>query len=181
MTDKTKTCLSVLFFASMFILPIVGLAVGWIGRDFRTGAIIALITLAACFLLAGIFLAAVKELSWIAASLPFLFGFVYTVLPDFIVGPLDDAAVFTAGALVTFGLWARKQPDTPKWLVFPLLVAGLYTLVGSLIPGPVDELLVTAISGGVAIYGASRQLPDSSEHPLQQDDDSIEGEFRVHE
>ncbi len=165
----------------MFILPIVGLAIGWGGWDFRTGAIIALTTFAVCFLLAGTLLAAVKELSWIAVSLPFLLGFVYTILPDLIIGPFDDAAVFTAGALMTFGLWVRKQPDTPKWIIFPLLVAGLYTLVGGLIPGPVDELLVTAISGGVAIYGAARQLPDSSKHQSQQGDDSVEGEFRVQE
>lgn len=179
MTDKTKTCLSVLLFASMFMLPIVGLAIGWVGWDFRTGAIIALVTFGMCFLLAGILLAAVKELSWAAVSLPFVFGFIYTILPDFIVGPFDDAMVFTAGALVTFGLWVRKQPDTPKWIVFPLLVAGLYTLVGGFIPWPVDELLVTAISGGVAVYGASRQLPDSPVHQSQQDDNSVEGEFKA--
>ena len=163
MTDRAKTCLSTFFYLSMFVLPVVSLAIGWIGWDFRTGAIAALVTFAACFLLAGLVLATVKELSWITISLPFSFGFIYTILPDFIVGPFDDAAVMTAGALMTFGLWIRKQPDTPKWIVFPLLVSGLYTLVGGFIPGPVDELLVTAINTGIAIYGASRQLPSGNE------------------
>ena len=181
MTDKTKTCLSTFLYLSMFVLPVVSLAVGWIGWDFRTGAIAALVTFAVCFLLAGLILATVKELSWIAVSLPFSLGFVYAVLPDFIIGPFDDAAVMTAGALMTFGLWVRKQPDTPKWIVFPLLVSGLYTLVGSFIPGPVDELLVTAISSGISIFGALRQLPRGNESQTKEGENFVEGEFKVHQ
>ena len=109
MTDKTKTCLSTFLYLSMFVLPIVSLAVGWIGWDFRTGAIAALVTFAVCFLLAGLVLATIKELSWISVSLPFSLSIVYAVLPDFIIGPFDDAVVMTAGALMTFGLWVRKQ------------------------------------------------------------------------
>lgn len=180
MADKTKTCLSVLFFASMFILPLVALAIGWVGWDFRTGAIVALITFAVFFLLAGILLATVKDLSWVAVSLPFLFGFIYSVLPDLLPGPVDDAVVFAAGALLTFALWLRKQPETPKWIVFPLLASSLYTLVSGLIPGPVDDLLVAAIGAGVAIYGASRQLKTRSESQPKEDD-AVEGEFRVQE
>lgn len=56
--------------------------------------------------------------------------------------------------MLTFVLWLRKQPETPKWIIFSLLVASLYTLVGGLIPGPVDELIVTAISGSTSVYGA---------------------------
>ena len=179
MSDKTKTCLSVLFFASMFILPLVGLIIGWIGWDFRTGAIVALITFAVFFLLAGILLSTVKELSWIAVSLPCLFGFIYSIVPDFLPGPVDDTIVFAAGALLTFALWLRKQPEAPKWIVFPLLASSLYTLVGSFIPGPVDELLVTAIGTGTAIYSASRQLRSGSES--QSREEVVEGEFRRQE
>ena len=184
MTDKAKTRLSLVCFLSMLILPPVGLAIGWIGWGFSTGAIVALIALAACFLLAAILLAIVKEPLWITVGLPFLFGFVYTILPDCIPGPFDDTAVFAAGALMTFALWVRKDPDTPKWIVLPLLAASLYTLVGDLIPGPVDELLATLIGGGLATGGyllGRRRPPGSSGHQLQQDGDVIEGESRVRE
>lgn len=181
MTDKTKIRLSVFLYVSMFILSVVSLAIGWIGWDFRTGAIAALATFAVCFLLAGLLLATVKDMSWFAVGLPISLGIVYTVLPDFIVGPFDDAAMMTAGALMTFGLWIRKQPDTPKWIVFPLLLSGLYTLVGGFIPGPVDELLVTAINGCISAYGASRQLPARNESQTKEDEDVVEVEFKIHE
>ncbi|MCX5669932.1 MAG: hypothetical protein NTU94_01230 [Planctomycetota bacterium] len=183
MTDKSKTCLSLVCFLSMLILPPVGLAIGWIGWGFSTGAIVALIALAVCFLLAAILLAIVKELAWMTVALPFLLGFAYTILPDCIVGPFDDTAVFAAGALMTFALWVRKDPSTPKWIVLPLLAASLYTLVGELIPGPVDELLVSLIGGGLAVGGylRRRRPPGSSEHQLQQDSGVIEGESRVRE
>ena len=178
MTDKTKKCLSGVCVLSMFILPPVGLAIGWIGWGFSTGAIVALIAFAVCFLLAAILWAIVKEPSWITVALPFLFGCAYTILPDCIPGPIDDALVFTAGALMTFALWIKKDPDTPRWIILPLLAASLYTLVGELIPGPVDELLVTLIGGGVATGGylRRRRPPGSSGHQLQQDGDVIEGE-----
>jgi len=183
MTDKGKTCLGLVCFLLMFILPPVGLAVGWIGWDFRTGALVALVAFAVCLLPAGVFLAIVKELAWMTVALPFLLGFAYTILPDCIVGPFDDTAVFAAGALMTFVLWVRKDPSTPKWIVLPLLAASLYTLVGELIPGPLDELLVTLIGGGLAVGGylRRRRPPGSSEHQLQQDGDVIEGESRVRE
>jgi hypothetical protein len=183
MTDKAKMCLSLVCFLSMLILPPVGLAIGWIGWDFSTGALVALIAFAVCFILAVILLAIVKELSWITVGLPFLFGFVYTILPDCIPGPFDDTAVFAAGALMTFALWVKKDPDTPKWIILPLLAASLYTLVGDLVPGPVDELLATLIGGGLAVCGylRRRRPPGASERQLQRDDNVIEGESRVRE
>jgi hypothetical protein len=178
-TDKIRTRLSVLLGLSMFVLPIVALAIGWIGRDLRTGAIAALVTFAACFLSSGILLATVKDLSWIAVALPFSLAVAYVVLPGFLTpGPFDDAAVMAAGALMTFGLWVRKQPDTPKWIVFPLLVSGLYTLVGDFIPGRVDELLVAAISTGAAIYGGVLRQPALRAEPqADEDEDVVEGEW----
>lgn len=154
MPDQTKTCLSVFAFISMFVLPVVGFLIGWIGWDIRTGIVIASILFAVFFLLGGILLAIVGNLSWISVSLPLIGATIYSILPNFLPSQIDDTVVMAAGAMLTFVLWLRKQPETPKWIIFPLLMASLYTLVGGIIPGPVDELIVTAISGGISTYGA---------------------------
>lgn len=105
-------------------------------------------------------------------------------MPDFIIGPIDDAAAVAAGAIFSFVLALRKEPETPKWIVFPLFAAGLYTLVGGIIPGPVDELLVDAVSLGIATYGTVKQLRSGSDFQDNNDfidDDCIEAEFEVQE
>ena len=154
MPDRTKTCLSVFAFISMFVLPVVGFLIGWIGWNIRTGILTASILFVVFFLLGGILLAIVGDLSWVSVSLPLVGATIYSILPNLLPSQIDDTVVMAAGAMLTFVLWLRKQPETPKWIIFPLLVASLYTLVGGFIPGPVDELIVTAISGGTAVYGA---------------------------
>lgn len=167
MPDQTKTCFSVLAFISMFVLPVVGFLIGWIGWDIRTGILTASILFAVFFLLGGIFLAIVGNLSWVSVSLPLIGATIYSILPNLLPSQIDDTVVMAAGAMLTFVLWLRKQPETPKWIIFPLLMSSLYTLVGGLIPGPVDELFVTAISGGISAYGAiksGQQLKQISGH-----------------
>ena len=158
----------------MFVLPPVGLIVGWLGWDLRTGVVTAALVFALMFLTSGIILATAKDPSWFVVMLPFLFGLIYALLPDVIPGPIDDAAAVAAGAILSFTLWLRKQPETPKWIIFPWLAASLYTLVGNLIPAPVDELIVYAISIGASVYGMRRVLgrPHSTE---SQGTDFIEG------
>lgn len=156
MLDQNKTCFSVLAYISMFVLPGVGFLIGWVGWNIRTGILIASILFAVFFLLGGIFLAIVGDLSWVSVSLPLVGATIYSMLPNFLPSQIDDTVAMAAGAILTFALWLRKQPESPKWIIFPLLMASLYTLVGGVIPGPVDELIVTAISGGTAVYGAIR-------------------------
>jgi len=158
MTDQNKACLSAVFFAAMIVLPLLGLGIGWLAWDAKTGAIIAIVLFGFCFLASGALLALVKDLSWLTASLPAAFGILYGLLPDIIPGPIDDAVAFSGGALLSFALWIRRDPHTPRWVIWPLLAAGVYTLVGGFIPGPVDELLAYVLTTGVAVYGISQQL-----------------------
>lgn len=157
MMDHTKTRLSLLAYISIFVLPPVGFLIGWVGWDIRTGFLTALIIGVVLFLLGGIFLAGVKNLSWFSGSMPLIGATFYNIMPDFIPSPIDDTVVMVAGAMLTFTLWLRKQPETPKWVIFPLLLASLYTLVGGFIPGPVDELIVTAIAAGSSTVGVLQQ------------------------
>ena len=163
MPDRTKTCLSVFAFISMLVLPVVGFLIGWIGWNIRTGILTASILFAVFFLLGGIFLAIVGDLSWVTVSLPLVGTTIYSILPNPLPSQIDDTVAMAAGAIFTFALWLRKQPESPKWIIFPLFMASLYTFVGGVIPGPVDELIVTAISGGTAAYGTIK-----SGHQLKQ-------------
>ena len=179
MNDKIRTRLSGVLYLSMFVLTPVSLAIGWIAWDFRTGAVSALIVFTICFLLASLLLATVEDLSWIAVGMPLSLGVIYTALPEFMMGPLDDAAVMCAGAIFTFVLWLKKQPDTPKWIILPLLFSGLYTLVGGLVPGPVDELLASVIGVGASIAVALKKRIGGDAPQELEVDDIIGGEFEV--
>ena len=163
MRDETKMRLSVLAYFSMIVLPPVGILIGWIGKDIRTGLVTGLILFVVFFFLGCVFLAIVNNLSWFAVSLPLIVTTIYTMFPNLLPGSFDDTVVMTAGVMFTFVLWLRKQPETPKWIIFPLLMASLYTLVGDFIPGPVDELIVTVITSGTSILGALRSGQQSIE------------------
>ncbi len=163
MRDQTKTRLSVLAYFSMIILPAVGFLIGWIGWNIRTGIVTALILFSVFFLLGSVFLIFVNNLSWFTVSLPLIGATIYTILPNFLPGPIDDTIVMIAGAMLTFTLWLRKQPETPKWIIFPLLMASLYTLVADFIPTKVDDLIVTALASGISITGALKRGQQSKQ------------------
>ena len=185
MDDRRKTCLAGVFFISTFVMPLIALAAGWIGWDFKTGVIAALIAFGVFFVLTGVMLVLVRVPSWFTVSLPFTFGMLYSVLPDFIPGPFDDAAAVSAGALFSYVVWLRKQADVPRWTILVLLSAGLYTLVGGLIPGPIDELIVYGITSAITIYAGMRrpeedvagELQGDKSLPLDDDETIIDGEF----
>lgn len=154
MGDKIKTILAFLIFLGALILPLFGLMIGWRRWDATTGFILMAIIFVIMIILGSLILLRVKDLSWLSVYMPYIFGTVYGFLPDSIPFSIDDAAATTAGAIFTFALALRKQSGTPKWIVIPLLAAGMYALLGGFIPGPLDEFLVDAIGLILAWVGS---------------------------
>jgi len=83
------------------MLPPIALAVGWIGWDWKVGAIAALVTFATAMSPAAGLALLIREPSWMGVLAPFLAGCLYGFLPDFIPIPIDDAAAVAAGACVS--------------------------------------------------------------------------------
>jgi hypothetical protein len=145
-----RTCLSILLFGLAAFLPLLALAIGWIGWDWKHGAVAAGITFLVFFLAGATPLITLRTPGWAVAFLPLFSGLGYTILPDFIPGGFDDAAALTLGALLTFIIGRKKRPGFSGRSIIPLLIAGLFPLIGGFIPGPIDEFLVTAISSYAA-------------------------------
>ena len=95
-----------------------------------------------------------KIFDWGITVAPVFISLLYTLMPDCIPLPIDDAMVFLAGAMATFGLILRRNPDIPRKTIFTILITAGLTLLGFLIPGSVDEFLIQTI--GIII--AFRQM-----------------------
>lgn len=150
MTDNDKSCLAAALFIFALFFPLVALAIGWIGWDFKTGAYAALITFGVLAIPAAILFLTVRNPSAWVSSLPLLLGTLYTILPDALLGGVDDGAVFSLGALLSFLLWRRKDASLPTWLLIPIAISAAYTFLGGFIPGPFDEILVYLVSAVVS-------------------------------
>jgi len=156
MSDKFKTLLAILFFSAALTLPLVGLAIGWWKWDLLAGFLLMTVVFMAFLLLGVAALMWVKDLSWLSVNLPYIFGSLYGFLPDTIPYTVDDAVVTSIGAIFTFGLALRKNPDTPKWVFIPLAAAGIYALLGGTIPGGFDEAFVDILALVIAWIGMRR-------------------------
>jgi hypothetical protein len=150
-SDKNKIWIAIACFTAMLIMPVAAFMVGWIGWDIKTGSLAALIVFLTFFICGCATLLFIKKIPALVASMPFMVGFIYAVLPVPIPGPLDNTGVALVGALLSYTLWLRRTPATPRWIVLPLLFAASYNMIGWLIPGPFDELFiylfVTAVAG----------------------------------
>ena len=153
MTDKLKTFFAIIFYFLSLTMPVTGLIYGAGRWDALTIILVMGAIFLVLFLGGTLVLRSVKDFTWMTASLPFLFSGFYTILPD-MPGSIDDAAVTTAGALITYFFALRRNASTPKWIIVPLLVAAIYTLLGGTIPGPIDEVAVDVIALLIAGYGA---------------------------
>lgn len=170
MLDKLKIGLAILFFIGAVTLPLIGVATtlaslfGWLDQNPLSLILLTIASFLLLFLIGSLLLYSIEEINWLTVSLPYLVGAIYGVLPDLLPIAVDDAAATTAGAIFTFLLAVHKNPRIPKWILVPLLVAGVYALIGGTIPGPLDELLVDLLALLAAGYGmkkSERNLPTS--------------------
>jgi uncharacterized membrane protein YccC len=70
----------------------------------------------------------------------------------------------TFGAIFSFLLALRRNPNTPKWVFIPLIIAAAYTFFGGIIPGGLDEIIVQILAFLTYAYGSSRKLPAPENH-----------------
>ena len=101
---------------------------------------------------------------------PLIIGILYAAFPDPVLGPFDDVAMNLGGAVVTFMLWLKKQPNLPRWVILPLLATGVYAAAGYFIPGPLDEAIVALVAVTIAGIGAA------SANPSEEDVDTADGD-----
>lgn len=174
MSDSSKSCLSIIFFTSAFLLPMLGFAGGWAIWDLKTGTEIALIIFGFFFLAAIITLLLVKRPSWLIICLPFVVGFLYTIIPDPLLGPFDDTLMMLIGSVLTFILWKKRQPRVSNWIILPLLGVAAYELIGGFIPGPFDEIVITFIAVGIVLYITCATHQDSEKNSYASADDYID-------
>jgi hypothetical protein len=153
MSNTGHACRGLFLFALAFFLPPVALAIGWIGWDFQRGLVASGITFGAFALLGSVCFMMIKDPSKLFIPVPFVFGCLYSIIPDFVPIPIDDAAAVAAGGLLSLMLGLKAFGVLPVKSLVALAAAAAYTLIGDLIPGPVDELLVYGITGGIAAKG----------------------------
>jgi hypothetical protein len=160
MSDRLKIVLAVMLFISALVLSLIGLGVGWHNWNVETGLLVMTVLFFVFFILGGILLWRVKDLSWLTVSLPYLFGVGYALSPDLLPLGLDDAAVTATGSFFAYALALRKDPRTPRWIIIPLLLGAVYMFVGGPIPGGFDELIVNLLAIVLSGYGINRATKD---------------------
>lgn len=139
--DRRKGYLSCSFMLLAFILPAIGFFLGWDRYDFETGATIGGVIFGLLMLTAVAIALTIEHLSWLFTFLPLLSSTLYTILPDFVPGPAEDAVVVAVGAFFTLLLLLRKI--APGYLLLAVLVTGIYAWFGrELFPGFIDEAVL---------------------------------------
>lgn len=158
--DRTKGYFSCAFMLLAFILPIVGFAAGWGRWDAQTGLMIGGGVFVLLMGTAVLIAFTIENLSWLFTFLPLLSSFLYTIAPDFVPGPVEDAAVIAVGAFFTLTLLVKKI--APSYVLLAVVVTGLYAwFAREWVPGPVDELVLflVVLLLGFVTYRHYRQRP----------------------
>jgi len=109
MSDRNRSCLGFVFLVSALFLAVAALVGGWIGWDFRTGAILSVGTFAIFAILAIYMFVTIKDYAWF----PAVIGGLYAVLPDLVAGSIDDIGVLALGAIIS-GVWSWRKSRRPE-------------------------------------------------------------------
>jgi len=111
MRDGTRACLGFVFLAAALVLAVLFGIGGWVlGGDAGAGLVTALVTFGLFAIAAAYMFMTIKDYAWIPAVL----AGVYAILPDLLVGPLDDAVVLVAGVAVSAIIsWRRGRRISP--------------------------------------------------------------------
>ncbi len=149
MTNNVLFRLGVVMMILSLLIPVLIFFIFWLSFGLKVGAIAYFASLVFFLMLGSICLSLVQSNVWKQKAIwfPFIFGSLYSILPDIIPGNIDDTTIFAAGALLTLGLSLKHNPSITKSIAFPVIIASVYTLIGVFIPGPVDELIVYLITG----------------------------------
>ncbi len=112
MSDGKRGCLGFVFLAAALGLSFIFGVATWVNQDLRSGAIIGFLTFAVFAVASAYMFISIKDYAW----LPAVFGGVYALLPDLILGPGDDFGVLLIGTILTGILsWRRsRNPQLPK-------------------------------------------------------------------
>lgn len=156
-SDVRKACSGSFLLIGGLIFALIGLAVGWLAWDLKTGLIAASVILGVFLAASAVTFLTIDSPSAVVASLPMALGLVYNIIPD-IPGPVDDSIVQLVAGALTFLMWKRRDDRFPTWAIIPLAGAGLYALIGGFIPGPFDELLVTLASVSIVVVKYRQNL-----------------------
>lgn len=149
--DLTRSCGGSFLFLGMFFFALVGLVIGWLAWDLRTGAIIALVIFGVFFAVSMLTFTTIENPGAVVASLPMALSLVYNMIPNAPTG-VDNTIVEAVCGLLTYFMWKRRDDRFPTWALVPFGVAAAYALLGGFIPGPFDETLVTLASVAIVVY-----------------------------
>lgn len=105
MTDGRRACLGFVFLIAALALAVLFGVGGWIvGGDAGTGLIAAIITFIIFAGLAIYMFVSIRDYAW----LPAVAGGLYAILPDLLLGPVDDGLILAAGIVVS-GIMAWRK------------------------------------------------------------------------
>ena len=144
--DQAKGCGSCAFMILGVVLPIVVGAYGIAERgwDTETAVTISGGVFLLCWIIAVGLALLIENISWLFSFLPTLGSLIYTLVPDFMPGPLDDITVLAVGIFFSVVLVVKKV--APAYVLLAVVLTGLYAwFARPWIEGFVDEAVVFLI------------------------------------
>lgn len=154
--DQAKGCGSCAFMVLGVVLPIVVGAYGaaQLQWDTETTLTISGGLFIICWIIAVGLALLIENISWLFSFLPTLGSLIYTLVPDFVPGPIDDITVLVVGIFFSVVLVVKKV--APVYVLLAVVVTGLYAWFGrTWIEGYVDEaalFLIVVILGSIVSH-----------------------------